>query len=250
MPWNTLNCHKLFQTCAVGLTDKDSCCPVYQDLKPTVYLVGDGHKPLFYPSNPGIRNFFLQLAGEGRLHVHVETGPGSELDALPAEFKGLLVGKAHGWEPPFFIDGTLLSFSEKILSELGGLNEASFVFCCQKLNELVKLANEIGSDFVEEVSVAEQVMENDYGYYQEGVRTLEDLSKLSLDVYNMTMKWRTHASVQRTIGFNITNKINEIDKHEDKPVIHYVSIGNAHLIENPIHNYIELKERVGLREVW
>ncbi|MCI5141799.1 MAG: hypothetical protein D3909_08765 [Candidatus Electrothrix sp. ATG1] len=262
MPWNILQRNTLN-----NLNDNTyaNFMRAY-DVAPTVVLTGDGHRnpPFRWAVNPDCHQLterLLELQERDALFFYVEQHQGQvDGNSVPPEFQPSL-GNDHviGWELPIYLQ--LQPIMEACLVHIGNIdilnnNEQNVALAQNMLNTLNEIA-ELDFRNQEErfqnqeerfqalIGLAEQVGER-HVFLMEGIvgnhhfNNNDDLNAL-LQFFQGYLNTAMEARTQ--VNDLIANVIQPgLINNPDST--HLITCGNAHILHNPLHNFINLPEGV------
>jgi hypothetical protein len=202
---------------------------------PTVYLTGDGHRdpPFAWTTQNAWPGFFRDLIEADGLCVHVEEYPENvTVGSVPDLLRPLVTrGRVFGWEPAFY--RTIQAVMERC-REVAGEDRlrprdiSSLARAMIEVSQAGYLRNEAIRATTFNLTAMNLIERDDLvpmdrlvGYRQFLVAYINTAMRLRVEINDV-------------IGGNVQRVI---DRFPDN--VHLVTCGNAHLVQNPLYQYID-----------
>lgn len=248
MPW-TLLANGTFN----GLSDANIDV-VLGNPRARFYLSGDGHRtpPFAWATRPAVQPHFLQLMAAGNLCLHVEQHQEDVTDhSIPEVFNPVFVQqKVFGWELSMFKD--LLPAMTLIMEIMGNLPNpylSDVVALHRDMVRMDSLAWKVSNPPWIHAALAQsdiylaywkQRLETDPRKRIAAIGATEDAYMAFINQYNNScMALRCDAN--NFIAVNIMNAMAQFPN-----ATHLITVGNAHLVTNPVQQYINIGLNAGL----
>lgn len=248
MPWTLLHAGTFN-----GLSDANMAA-VLGTPHARYYISGDGHRspPFAWAVRPAVRLHFLGLMAAGNLCLHVEQHQEDVTDqSIPPTFNPVFVqGQVFGWELAMFKD--LLPVMNLIMEIMGNLPSPALADVVTLHREMIRmdgLAWKVGNPPWIHAALAQSDVY--LAYWRKwlgpnpgqrgpanGVTELAYMTFLN-QYNNSCMALRCDAN--NFIAVNIMNAMAAFPA-----ATHLITVGNSHLVTNPVQQYINIGLHAGL----